>query len=704
MNFLEIEKLRAELSTLIPRTSGMPKVLLLETFCSNLLSTNNSKLIEAFANEFIDDFLTALESYSPFYSEPQKTGKLVSLLNQLKEVSMISDYKARIDERIISVNNKLTVLLSILNGESQKQNEKGELYFPLIGNITVTSETIHFSSIEKVKIKITLAKEKDSFVFVPSNHKNSQLEDQAKTSFELAKLYLKENKHKINKHHEVLIYFENLSAEYDGNSLGLALTIGFIEQLSLIYNLPYIIHIKSRIASTGGVNNLGKVTSVGANNICCKVETAFYSTCESLIIPETDEIDAKQKLNELKEKYPNRLLRLIPVESLTDLLERRNLVDIKKQSPIVRTARSIKKNWIASFLLLLLTLILIFIYVRDYDDNPYMYEQTENEIQIKNKSGANLWDIKCPNNIEIFRESASIESYLRILDVNADGINEILFHFARNTSYADSSISIGLVLLNNKGEILWRRSFRKLLTSKREFLVPPYSLELFDTLRVNNDLCVLCGSNNQNSYASAAYILNLRKNKIVSDTLWNPGHISDIRIVDLDKDGNRELVVSAANNGFKKNSLFHLKLDDLKGQVPTVDEYRLINIKDVKILHYFLFPNSDYNQYLNLGYNCVKKRDLFFDFESKTIRFSAFEAGLNKGWVIYNWDYSTDDFNLAIGNDFQLLRDSLVSIGKLSYPLTDTKEYRELLRRQILAWNGKKFIPIDEWKNKRAAK
>ena len=91
-----------------------------------------------------------------------------------------------------------------------------------------------------------------------------------------------------------------------------------------------------------------------------------------------------------------------------------------------------------------------------------------------------------------------------------------------------------------------------------------------------------------------------------------------------------------------------------------------------------------------------------FDYESKTIRFNVFEAGLNKGNVIYNWDYSKNEFYLAIGNDLQLQRDSLVRVGKLSYPLTDTKEYRELLRRQILAWDGEKFIPIDELKNKRA--
>ena len=703
MNFAEIEKLRSQIASLIPRISGMPKVILLNHFYYKLLSTYDATLIDAFCNEFIIEHLNGLEEFFPHFVEPQKTEDQINLVDQLLSLQMLSDYQQQLNSIKNSIIVKRDKFLEQLKRNDSVSYEKGELYFPLIGSIYVGEDILKYSSIEMVKVKISPAKEKDSFVVVPSNKKNNQLEEQAKTSFELAKLYLKENNRKICKHHEVLIYFENLSAEYDGNSLGLALTIGFIERLSLIYNLPYIIHIKSRIASTGGVNNLGKVTSVGANNICCKVETAFYSYCESLIIPEADEIDAKQKLNDLKEKYPSRLLRLIPVESLTDLLERRNLVDIKKQSHIVRTTRSIKKNWVASFLLLLLTLILIFFLLRKLDDNPYMYEQTENEILIKNKSGTNLWNIKFPNNIEIFREAASIESYLRILDVNDDGINEVLFQFDLNSYYSDTSITNGLALFDSKGNILWRRNFRKHLASRRENLTPLFSIDLFDTLRVNNELCILCGSNNKDSYASAAYILNLKKNKIVSDTLWNSGHIPDIRIADLDSDRKRELVFLTCNNGYKNIALFHLKLDDLKGQAKTTDEYRFYNIKDVKTLHYFLLPNSDYNQYLNLGYSSVRKRGLYFNYESKTIRFNVFEAGLNNGNVIYNWDYSKNDFELAIGNDLQLHRDSLVRIGKLSYPYTDTKEYRELLRSQILAWDGNKFIPIDEWKNKRAA-
>ncbi len=181
----------------------------------------------------------------------------------------------------------------------------------------------------------------------------------------------------------------------------------------------------------------------------------------------------------------------------------------------------------------------------------------------------------------------------------------------------------------------------------------------------------------------------------------------DVRVVDLNNDKKKELLVLAYNNGVQKPSLFHLNLSELKGQAPTTDEYKLINIKDAHLLHCFVFPNTDFSKYMQQRYSSTRYRCLEFDYESKDIRFYTLEAGSeNKGIVIYNWYYEKNNFDLAIGSDLRLMRDTLVAHGKLPLPYTDTKEYRELLRSQIQAWDGENlsaeggFISLDEWKSK----
>lgn len=699
MNFQEIEKRRLELASFLPRINGLPKVLVLFSFYEKLLLTNDGNLINAFALEFIEDYLSELENYSPFYAAPEKTQDLIDQLQLLKTTLILVRYSQRINDITSSLSNKLDNFYSILNGTTNFTTSAGELLFPLIGKLKTSTDSLSYSSIEKLKIRIIPSKEKDSFIFIPSNQTKEELEEQSKICFQLALDYLRAFKTKFHKHHEVLIYFDNLHAEYDGKSLGLVLTIGFIEQLSNLYNLPYITYVKSNVASTGEIDKNGDLISVGENNIVRKVESAFYSNIDTLVIPKTDETPATTKLKELNEKFPKRVLNIIPVENLSDLLNRRNLVEIRKQSPVVRTAKNIRRNWIAVSLSLIILLIITFIWIRDLDDNPYTFEPAASEIIIKNKSNRTIWNISNPVLTTIENGSRAMESVIRILDINNDGVNEVLYSFNQTNKYSDESISDGLVLLNYKGEIIWRRSFRKNLTSKREIIAPPFGTFIFDTLKINNELCILCGSNNVNSYASAVYILNLKRNEVVSDTLWNSGHIMDVRVVDLNSDKKKELLVLACNNGVQKQSLFHLEINELKGQAPTTDEYKLINIKEAHLLHCFVFPNTDFSKYMQQRYSSTRYRCLEFDYESKDIRLYTLEAGSeNKGIVIYNWHYENNDFDLAIGSDLRLMRDTLVTHGKLPLPYTDTKEYRELLRSQILYWNGKKFVRREELK------
>lgn len=708
MTFLEIETLRAELSSIIPRLSGIPRLLLLQSYYSKLLESNLDNLINSFSTEFIDEYLNSLDSFTPFYSVPEKSEILIDQLERLTQIEILSPYKERIDLKKKSIEEKLGVFKLLLDGKTENKIEKGKLFFPLIGKIFTSNETICYSSVENVKIKISYAKEKDTFLFVPSYQKNEQLEEQARISFQLALNYLNGHTHKFHKHHEVLIYFENYFAEYDGKSLGIALTIGFIEQFSSIYNLPYVTHIKNKVASTGGMDSIGIIKQVGKESIIAKVEAVFYSDLETFVIPKADEIDAQQKLRELKEKYPNRILKLIGVESLDDLLSRRNLVEIKKQSPIVRTGKGIKRNWLASLLILLLTLIMIFIYIRDFDDNPAKIEVTNDGFSLCNKNDKVLWSINNPLALQNYMVTRSLNSHemkIRIIDTDNDGKNEVMYCFDSNSKWSDKEHSIGLAILDDIGRIKSRISFKRYISSKRENIEPPFGLQLYDTLTYKKKRSILVAANNANSYASALFILSLSENKIISDTLWNSGHFIDARVTDLNRDGRKEVSVLAINNGEKKAEFFNFDLDELKGQVPTIEEYNLLGFDKANMNFCYLIPNTDYGIYLNEGSSGLRYRGLLIEDEFQLIRFITLAGGLIHGkHLIYSYFNQPKDFTIAIGNDFKYTRDSLVSVGKLREPFSDTKEYRELLRKQILAWDGEKFIPLDEWRNKRATK
>ncbi len=691
MNFVEIEKLRVELSSILPRTSGVPKVLLLCSFYKKLLVANDNYLAEAFAAEFIKDFLNELNYFSPFYSEPEKTKDLLSVLEKLREIETLSEHKVEIEKAISLITNRLEILSSSLNRKIKSPTEKGELFFPLLGTVYNSSEIINYSTIEKLKVKISSAKHKDTFVFVPSNHKKETLEEQAKISFELAKSFIGEYKHRLANHHEVLIYFENRNAEYDGRSLGVALTIGLIEAFSFHYNLPYITHIKSNVVSTGGVCKNGKLQQLGKEVTEKKVESVFYSAHEIVILPKADEQIAAEKLEELKEKYPQRVLKITAVESLEDLLARRNLIEFKKQPKVVRAARAAKKNWIASTLFLILTLILIFFYISEFDDNPAIIEAQENTMFVKNKSGKILWKKQIANWVD---STGSLKKAVFINDINDDGKNEVLLTSELFDNDKDISENYRVACFDKNGNRIWKYFFNDKVASKREDLSNYYAYSYFiGTVIIKKHKLIYLSTRHTSSFSSAIYCLDAKTGKRFGSSFWNSGYIGDGLIYDLDKDSKPELIYTFANNGLKRTGIAVISLNEIDGQGPTSDEYHIFDKKIANFQSFILTPNTDYNKYMKGFQNGYVLNSLSISENEKKIYFSLEEGWGRTGFIMsYKLSFDFKKIEPFSQSYFTGNRDYLVREGKLNPPYTDTPEYMALLKSQVLYWNGKEFV------------
>ncbi|MBM3284089.1 hypothetical protein FJY90_07685 [Candidatus Gottesmanbacteria bacterium] len=128
----------------------------------------------------------------------------------------------------------------------------------------------------------------------------------------------------------VIVQIDKRVGFYVDNSLGIPLTIGIIEKLLELYNFAELVTIKSNIALTGGVDKDGNILPCSSEIIRRKVEIVFFSNCKTFIVPKEDELEAKTKADELKKEFPNRNLDIIGIETLSDLLNRRNLIDIRK--------------------------------------------------------------------------------------------------------------------------------------------------------------------------------------------------------------------------------------------------------------------------------------------------------------------------------------------------------------------------------------
>jgi hypothetical protein len=192
-------------------------------------------------------------------------------------------------------------------------------------------------------------------------------------------------------------------------------------QLLKFYNPTYFIKIKEQTTFTGGITEDGRVLSCGDEIIRQKVKAVFFSEITTFIIPKCEETHARDQLLELQKDYPERKLKLIHAEDIHDILNRRDVVDIRKQKLVVRTGKFVRKNWVSAVVTVLLAILFGYLFVVDWDDNPAILENNGTTLYVKNKNGKILWTRKRTDGKNIISESVQ-----KIVDINSDGINEIL--------------------------------------------------------------------------------------------------------------------------------------------------------------------------------------------------------------------------------------------------------------------------------------
>jgi len=388
LNIIDTENKKDELrEKLSASSSPREKVLLISEYFNILLVSVDENQIESFIIEFIESFIIALTLYSPVGINPSITEKLLKTTDVLTKLDFLKEFKEKITRAL--EENKLiyNILLSSLRGEINKTPEAGKHYIPVMEE-TSASSNIKPGLLETISVHLRKSKETRKFIIVPSGKElEKRLIDQVKISWgvavEKSKKYLRKNIDRI----EIVMSFDKRLGYYSGESLGTALSILFLEEILKFYNSPVIININSIAAITGGMDKDANILSVSEAIINEKTEVVFYSDINLFVVPKADEAAANEKLEKLEIQYPNRKLKLISVEDFDDVLNRRDIVEIRKQKIILRSAKFALKNWAA---VLFLTMVIFLLYVGrfyDFDTNPAILVNKGFWLSVQNKNG-----------------------------------------------------------------------------------------------------------------------------------------------------------------------------------------------------------------------------------------------------------------------------------------------------------------------------
>ncbi len=440
--------------------------------------------------------------------------------------------------------------------------------------------------------------------------------------------------------------------------------------------------------------------NTGEDIIKRKVAAIFYSELNSFVIPKLEETYAYFSLEQLRKVYPHRKLKLITAEDIDDILNRRDLVEIKKQKVIVRTGKFVRKNWVAALIVFSLIAIISFFIIKDFDNNPVSFTADGTKLYIKNKSGKVLWVKNVSVGKRMLNNPLILRRIAKIVDINSDEMSEVILCGEKQDDSSDGFNPATVRCYNYEDNLIWQYSFGERVTSEREKLSLDYgSTTIIDTITFNGKSSLFLFSSNHTSFSSAIYRIDLETGERLSGTFWASGHIMDAVIKDIDDDNKPEIVGVGYENGYEDFVFFAYEIDTLTKVRPTTDEYLIKGFPVAEMKSYIRFPKTDFDNFYKIrtpGYTLGS-----FTFEERKRHFT-FATDLPKktqdeelGYLI-NYDLKVTD--IVIDSDFRVQRDTLVAQGILKPPYTDTEEYKEIIKNKILYWKKGKWVDSLEMK------
>ena len=684
---LKYSELQNDLNKL---SSDRKKLLLIFEFFQVVLSSNDLKLKEVYIVEIFPRYLALIKLIKIRGLNPKTLSALIDQFNKLIEYEFLNIYSKDFEDALVILKSKYALLNTWLNNDGQNNNDQ-IIYFPALEK-TDPKNLVGFLEIIKVQIN----NGENQFIVTPSESgDDDQLQKQMHLSWAIAIKYCSKFIKHIKSSHTVELKFENRLCVYIGNSLGIALTLSFIEAILKHYNSPTIIKVNGALAVTGGIDGNSNIISTSKVIIEAKVVTVFFSDAHIFCVPKLDELWAEEKLSELKKEFPNRDLRIVGLTDLEDLLNRRNIVDVHKKNYFERLFSYTIKKWKSIFLAAILTLIFTTLFALDFDDYPSMFEQQGNLLNVQNKNGKVLWTTRLnfsPSQSKVDRSKFS----KKLVDINNDGINEVLI---AEEEIAPESYNFGRVACFDKDKnLIWEHFFRDTVSTFREW-TNTYCISILDTITISNQKLLLVMARNIPNFSNAVFTIDLLTGKRIEaiGTLWNAGAINNGIVGDFNEDGTTELVIGGMHNGFERALLFSVNIDKLNGQTPAPDRYIFNGIPPAEINEFILLPHTDYGKYFWRS-NSVPSQHLVFVQHSKEFELATLEGSDKPILFYYRFDKNLNFKWVDCTDNAQQLRDTLVVNDILNPPFTNTNEYFEILRKQIEYWNGKKFEFIDDMK------
>ncbi|SMO50667.1 hypothetical protein [Gracilimonas mengyeensis] len=497
--------------------------------------------------------------------------------------------------------------------------------------------------------------------------------------------------------------FELSHAWHAGHSANLALAgLFYCEVLKKESKREYF-QLNPAIAVTGDIEEKGKVKAVAASTIKQKVEAAFFSWAQVLVVPVEQLEQASSHVDELRKEYPNRHLAVKGIGELRELFFDRRLT-LYKKTPLVeyvtKKAYAKRKSTVVIGVFLILLLIIAKLVYGPIDKNPVSVEYGGDQYIFQNKSGSEIALITAKYEEDIEVSERLDEPVFEFYDITGDGINEVIY--AEGLSRQAPANSILKVRDVNSNELIWESNFAFDVEFPRQQGMDEmffYVSETAIAIDKNNTPVLVVRGDASLHFPGIVAKYDLSNGKLLGYYLHS-GNINDMEIMDLDDDSTDEIFITGVNNAFWSAYLAVLDIENVLGHSPVQGDYIPKNIKSAKEYAYILMPRTSVGEAFsdvykfNVGRVIRKKKDLFWVevFDTPPHEFMGVE---NQGFIVYTFNHDLSVQSIVSSDDYDVVARNLYNEGHISF--IPDYGYFEAFKDSLLFWNGEEFVMGDNF-------
>lgn len=318
------------------------------------------------------------------------------------------------------------------------------------------------------------------------------------------------------------------------------------------------------------------------------------------------------------------------------------------------------------------------------DQNPAYVKNQNDSLQVYNRNDEFLWSKYLGFKLqEPDRELRG--NVAQVVDVDRDGKNEVILVAGLGGIYSSSRDSI--FCFENDGRVRWSRKLGKKIKFGDRKFTNVYSALSFQTGDFDNDgeIEVLVYAHHM-TWEPAVLTLLSAKDGTTKGEYWHRGHIESL-LIHENNNGTKDIIVGGQNNSFDEAALIILDPRHFAGSAPSTPSDPCSDQVPGREKYFLLFPPTDLE--LKIGSH-PRNTTGNLGFSDSVLTAVVSEAAEWERVGLY-YEFNTHMHCMAIypSDDYRAQFEKCVKTGELK-PMT--KDYFENIRKNILYWDGEKFV------------